>query len=130
MRFPAKSELVLYILAFAIILILTYRYMARIPEKPTLTQDLEDVLLPIKSAIGERKYIAVRSNNPSLELFFNAQFALVPMIAVRDSVRDSVLYIEDLKLKHLSVNQTFKHGRILAMKTGRRFRAMLIETAE
>jgi hypothetical protein len=104
--------------------------MARIPEKPTLTQDLEDVLLPIKSAIGERKYIAVRSNNPSLELFFNAQFALAPLIAVRDSVRDTVLYIEDLNLKHISGNLTFKHGRILTMKTGRRFRAMLIETAE
>ncbi len=119
-------KIAVYIMAIGCMSVLILHHLIRLPGKRTMTDDLEEAIMPLKPMIGNHTCISFISNNPSLEIYFRSQFLMVPVILSKEQDQDTMLFVEDLSRPPLSAQLDSIPHRIIATYLRRNFRVSML----
>lgn len=117
----------LYFFILSLIAVILIRNLSHISQSKTIINDLEDVLLPVKSSINYNSVISYESNNISEELYYRTQFVMVPIILENDKMNDTLLFIEDLEYQNANENLNPNEYITLQTSSNKKFRVILMK---
>ncbi len=121
-----KMRMAVYIMAVACMCLLILQQMISLPGKRTMIDDLQEVIQPLEPLIGDQPVISFVSNNPSFEVYFRTQFLTVPVILSRERDRDTILFVEDLRMAKDEARPDTMPHRVIASSAGKKFRASML----
>jgi hypothetical protein len=122
-------EMKKYILYFLIILISIslFCYSIFIVRKKTMVNDLEEIMLPIKSSISLNSIISYKSNNPTYELYYRTQFVMAPIIVENNETNATILLVEDLNIQKPIDFSNANEYKTIQSYTNKKFKVLLLK---